>query len=110
MTEPFISYFESGQIQSEKWYPYGVLHRTDGPAYVTYFDHGGIQEENWYLNGKRHRSNGPAYIFYKYDKSIWMIIWYLHGNPIRPEIWLTENKYKYPLTKDQETEFLLVFG
>ena len=62
------------------------------------------------MNGKRHRTDGPAYIGRYETGEIYDCEWFLNGKDVYPEDWLEENGYKWPLTKEQEIEFLLVFG
>ena len=64
----------------------------------------------WYLDGCWHRTDGPARIVYTPSGKFRSIEWWLNGKLIFPENWLEENGYEWPLTKEQETEFLLVFG
>ena len=101
-----VYYFESGEISLEYWFRNGELHRVDGPAYIDYYKSGKIKYEEWHLNGKEHRSNGPAIIQHNRSRKKW----FLRGVRIHPEEWLKENGYKWPLTDQQEIDFILEFG
>jgi antitoxin component YwqK of YwqJK toxin-antitoxin module len=48
--EEKTTYYPTGQINLEKWYYNGKLHREDGPAYILYYNNGKIQCKKWYLN------------------------------------------------------------
>ena len=78
---------------------------------ISYYDDGKpIYQKEWFLNGKLHREDVPAVISYYRSGDIEYEVWYLNGKQFWPEDWLAKNGYKWPLTKDQQTEFLLVFG
>ena len=108
----WVIYFDSPgkEICNEYWYLYGKRHREDGPARVTYDEFGKIRFEDFYLNDYLHRTDGPAEIWYNPSEKFQYIAWYLHHERIHPENWLKDNGYKWPLSKEQQTEFLLVFG
>ena len=110
MAEPVIKYYRTGEILSKSWHLNGIYHRTDGPAIIDYFKSGEIQYEEWYLNNKQHRTNGPASISCYETGEIKNEYWWLNGKDVYPEEWLEKNGYKWPLNKEQEIEFLLVFG
>lgn len=55
---------------TKKWYRYGHLHRTDGPAVI-----GWDGTTIWYRYGKRHRVDGPAVIKLNGDET-----WYWRGS------------------------------
>ena len=106
-----IEYYTCGKkIQSEHWYLEGKRHRNDGPALTIYSDSGEICVKEWWMSGKRHRTDGPAYIDFRTNGRIEYTIWCLNGKQIRPDEWLKENNYKWPLNKNQQTELLLTFG
>ena len=107
----YILYQSSGEISVTQWWLNGRLHRTDGPANAGFKISGKMDFEGWYLNGKLHRTDGPAHIIYNPSVDIiFHSFWYLYGKEIFPFQWLKENGYKWPLTKDQQTELLLMFG
>ena len=109
MTEPIINYYyKSGEILSKSWFSNGKLHRTGVSARIEYYKSGKIHSEKWCLNGKLHRTDGPAAIYYYNDGKV--EDWFLNDVYIRPKLWLKENGYTYPLTEDQQTEFLLRFA
>lgn len=60
--------FFNADINEERWYKNGILHRDDGPA----FTFAGVQA--WCQHGKLHRDNGPAKIFFNGSYQ-----WYQHG-------------------------------
>ena len=109
MTEPVISHYNSGEILTKAWYLNGERHRKDGPARILYFPSGQIRSEYWYSNGYKNRTDGPAEIFYDKTGEIIDISWYLNGEEIYPEDWLKENGYEWTLSKNQQTDLLLIF-
>lgn len=46
-----ISYYKSGEIESEQHHKAGYLHRGDGPAKIKYNEDGEIREQYYYLDG-----------------------------------------------------------
>ena len=119
MSDEVISYYDDGKsIYQKEWFLNGKLHKEDGPAVIGYYLSGDIEYEVWYLNGNEHRTDGPSYVEYaeyynpESDEAFKIIFqcWYLNGKQFWPEDWLAKNGYKWPLTEDQQTEFLLVFG
>lgn len=110
MTNPKRIYYPDGDLHSEKWHLNNKLHREDGPAYIRYNPSGKIDYEEWHLNGKLHRTDGPSFIIYNHSERISFQKWYLHGKEIYPYEWLKENRYKWPLNKEKEIEFLLRFA
>ena len=107
----YISYYIHDQtLYSERWCINGLPHREDGPAEIFYSFSGGVTNEHWYLNDKRHRIDGPAWIDYHPSGKIKDRDWYLNDKRIRPEQWLKENRYRWPLNKEKQTELLLTFG
>ena len=96
----------SGGIYFQEWYYRGMIHRVDGPAIIWYDEFGKITSEYWFQNGKYHRTDGPAVI----SNEIESISWWINGKRIHLEQWLKENRYKWPLTEDQQTELILKFA
>ena len=105
-----FTYYEYGEIHTEKYFKNRVRHKEDGPACVDYYPSGKVRGEEWYLNGWLHRTDGPADILYGESGGIIFVVWYLNGNAIYPHKWLRENGYKWPLDEYQQTEFLLRFA
>ena len=65
----------------------------------SYSEYADIIVEQHTLNGKLHQT-----------EKIQHTSWYLYGKVISPKEWLLDNRYKWPLTNQQETEFLLTFA
>ena len=105
----YTRYFKSGKIEFQSWFLNGKRHRNDGPSSIGYYLNGEIEFEHWHLNNKLHRTDGPAVVHYNKSGKIISKCWWINGSSIYPNEWLKENGYKWPLTKEQETEFLLVF-
>ena len=105
----YTRYSNSGKIEYQSWYLNGEQHRTTGPASIHYYPSGEIHFEHWYLNSRKHRTDGPATVQYNKFEKIIQESWWLNGKAVYPYEWLKENGHKWPLTKEQETEFLLVF-
>ena len=105
-----IIYYTCGKIWSKHWYLYGKEHRDSEPAIIYYYKSGKVKSEEWYLNGKYHRACGPAGITYSESGIIQSEVWYLNDEEIEPHEWLKENRYRWPLNKEKQTELLLTFG
>ena len=67
-----IHYRKNGDIEVEKWFNHGKLHREEGkPAVIAYDDNNIVRKEIFYVNGKRTNLFGPSEIYYdEYGKSI----------------------------------------
>ena len=77
----------------------------------SYSEYADIIVEQHTLNGKLHRTDGPALVITDVEtEKIQHTSWYLYGKQISPKEWLLDNRYKWPLTNQQETEFLLTFA
>ena len=133
-----ITYHPNGKVNDVRWYLNGKQHRTCGPADVKYRNDGiQINCETWYLDGKEynpngpsttkfyptgemqyeqhrmndefHNTRGPAVISYTRSGNI-TEEWYLKGKKIFPKRWLRKNQMSHPLTENQQTEMILMFG
>ena len=92
------TYYENGEIELERWYIDGLLHReNDRPAKRQYYENGEILYETWYIDGQEHRENDrPAEIWYYENGEIKSKAWYIDGQEHREndrpaEIWYYEN-------------------
>ena len=52
MPNPEIIYHENGNVEFERWYRDGDLHRLDGPADIYYDRNGNANFKYWYKNDK----------------------------------------------------------
>jgi antitoxin component YwqK of YwqJK toxin-antitoxin module len=76
------TYFESGALQSERWYNEDEeLHREEGPAEVRYFPNGNVSRENWIKNNISHHEDGPA------------SIWYYDNGKVHTKMWAVNNMF-----------------
>ena len=103
-------YHKSGYLECELHYLNHQLHRKNAPARINYYPSGETDYEEWYLNGKLHRTNGPAVIKRNQSGGISLKEWWVNDKLINVEKWLKENRYKWPLNKEKEIEFLLRFA
>ena len=108
MKKPITTYYDNDAVCSRSWYR--DSHRTDIPAIIHYYPSGKVKSELWWIHGKYHRTNGPALIKRNQSGGISLQKWYLNGEEIFPYEWLKENKYRWPLNKEKQTELLLTFG
>src|SRR3989344_1743675 len=82
-----ITYYNNGNIRTEKWCKYGKVHRSDGNklATVIYYENGVIKDLMWYNNGELHRSGGAsAKITHFKNGQIETEEWYIDGKLHRP--------------------------
>ena len=110
MKKPILTYHDTGAVCTKSWRENFKYHRTDGPAFIRYYPSGETDYEEWYLNGKLHRTNGPAVIKRNQSGGISLKEWWVNDKLINVEKWLKENRYKWPLNKEKEIEFLLRFA
>ena len=82
---PEITYFQNGNIKSEKYLVNGVLHREDGPAYISYHENGNKKYEGYYINGEYHRIDGPAIIAYYINGNKQGESYYINGKNHRAD-------------------------
>ena len=72
--QPERTYYENGQIESERWFVNGQRHRLDGPAVVNYYESGQIWSEHWRVNNEnlteQEFNNHPLVIGHKFDKAL----------------------------------------
>ena len=83
-----VKYYDSYDFKIYSWYnEKEQLHReNDLPAVIWYYNNGNIEEERWYQNGKLHRIDGPAFIWYHKDGHIFHKLWYLNDKEYREDI------------------------
>src|SRR3989344_460627 len=112
-TQKVISYYETEQIEVEKWVKNGKIHRgSGGPAAIKYYENGHIEYREWYKDGKEHRIGGaPAYISYfengKIRGEMWYedeelhrvdapaVITYFKNGTVKEERYCVDGKYQY---------------
>lgn len=91
-----ITYHQSGQIQSEKWFNNNRYHRNNGnPALIYYYLDGKISSKSWYLDGMEHRDGGePAYVSFYADGALRIAEWWMKGQPYRAKGAPTQMNYR----------------
>ena len=108
MKKPITTYYDNDAVRSRMWCRNS--HNNNLPAIIYYYSSGKVKSEHWWINGKYHRTTGPALIKRYQSGEIFLQKWYLHNKEIFPYEWLQENRYRWPLNKEKEIEFLLRFG
>lgn len=81
-------------------------HREDGPCIIEYYENGMKASEIWRLHGKLHCLSQPAVIRYYDDGKIKQFDWCIN------DVILKDNKLKlksWPLTKDEQVEFKMLY-
>ena len=79
-----INYYKNGNIQYERYYFNGKLHRKDGPAVICYYENGNKYYEEYYINGESHNEDGPAIIYY-YENGIIQYEKYYYNDKLHRE-------------------------
>ena len=87
-------YYNSGELEYERWYLNGKLHRTDGPASISYYESGEPRYEAWWLNNKLHRTDGPAYISHYNSGELECEAWWLNNKLLSKEEFISSYEHQ----------------
>ena len=79
MTNPILTYYPNGQIESEQWMDCSGRHRLNGPALQRWYENGQLKEERWYQDSKWHRLDGPAIQWWHENGQLRFEGWYRNG-------------------------------
>lgn len=80
-----ISFYESGQLQTEEWYDKvewedkSILDRINDPARILYFKNGKINQKEWFINGIYYREDFELHTSESYYDN--------EKNSIKTQIW-----------------------